>query len=120
MIHDRNIKDMTGKFLELGHIVAVRYVWNSYVGIIRMSGMCWEGAKRHCFNSPHQLERHTYQVIGHVDPNHTDYNEDVWKWYNSEDMNCPIKITVYDNVKIDETPFRKNKINKIIDKIKNN
>ena len=118
MIHDRNIKDMTGKFLELGHIVAVRYVWNSYVGVIRMSGMCSEGARRHSFNSPHSLERHTYQVIGHVDANHPDYNEDVWKWYNSEDMNCPIKITVYDNVKIDETPFRKSKIKKIMDKIK--
>lgn len=46
MIHDKKIKDMTGKFLELGHIVAVRYVWNSYVGIVRMSGLCSEGAKR--------------------------------------------------------------------------
>ena len=118
MIHDRNIKDMTGKFLELGHIVAVRYVWNSYVGVIRMSGMCSEGAKRHCFFSPHQLERHTYQVIGHVDKNHPDYNEDVYNWYYSETMNCPIRIRVYDNVKIDETPFRKSKIKKIMDKIK--
>ena len=118
MIHDRNIKDMTGKFLELGHIVAVRYVWNSYVGVIRMSGMCHEGARRHSFNSSHSLERHTYQVIGHMDVNHPDYNEDVLKWYNSENMDCPIRIRVYDNVKIDETPFRKSKIKKIMDKIK--
>ncbi len=118
MIHDKNIKDMTGKLLELGHIVAVRYVWNSYVGVIRMSGMCSEGAKRYAFCSPHSLEKNnTYQVIGHIDKNHSDYNEDVWNWYNSEDLPCPIKITVYDNVKVDETPFRKQKIEKIKQKM---
>ena len=118
MVHDRNIKDMKGKLLEIGHIVAVRYVWNSYVGVIRMSGMCAEGARRHSFNSPHSLERHTYQVLGHVDKYHPDYNQDVWDWYNSEDIPCPIRITVYDNVKIDETPFRKSKIEKIKEKLK--
>ena len=119
MIHDKNIKDMTGKLLEIGHIVAVRYVWNSYVGVIRMSGMCATGAKRHAFFSPHSIEKqHTYQVVGHVDKNHPDYNQDIWDWYNSEDMVCPIRFTVYDNVKIDETPFRKQKIKKIMDKIK--
>ena len=119
MIHDRKIKDMTGKFLELGHIVAVRCVWNSYVGVIRMSGLSHEGSERHSFCSPHRLEnKHTYQIIGHVDSNHIDYNEDALKWYNSENIVCPITIRVYDNCKVDETPFRGIKMKKIKDKIK--
>lgn len=118
MIHDKNIKDMTGKFLELGHIVAVRYEWNSYVGVIRMSGLCSEGARRHTFASPHSINHHTYQILGHIDSNHPDWNEDVWKWYNSEDMTCPVRIRVYDNCKINETSFRKMKINKLKERIK--
>jgi hypothetical protein len=119
MIHDKKIKDMTGKFLELGHIVAVRYEWNSYVGVIRMSGMCWEGAKRHCFFGPHDINHYTYQVLGHVDREHPDYNEDIHTWYFSEDGKCPIKIRVYDNMRTNEVPFRKMKIKKLRDKIKN-
>jgi len=118
MIHDRKIKDMTGKFLELGHIVAVRYIWNSYIGVIRMSGMCHEGAKRHYFYSPHSLERHTYQIIGHMDKEDPDYNENVYNWYMTEDIKCPIRITVYDNCETKEVQFRKMKIKKLKDKIK--
>ena len=92
----------SGKPLENGHIVAVRYVWNSYVGQIAKPCGTYQlhatGALRHAFNSPHTLiSEHTYQIIGHVDKNHIDYNEDVYLWYMSEDMNCPIKITVYQN-----------------------
>ena len=100
MIHDLNIKDMNGKFLELGHIVAVRYVWNSYLGVVRMSGLTSEGAKRHAFFPPHSLKQeHTYQIVGHIDKNHIDYNEDILNWYNSEDnIDSPVKITVYENL----------------------
>jgi len=97
----KSIADMNNnKILEDGHIVAVRYVWNSYVGEVnfKFGGLCSTGAKRHAFFSPHTLKpEHTYQIIGHINPNHIDYNKDVLDWYNSEDENCtcPVEITVY-------------------------
>jgi len=118
MIHDKNIKDINDKLLELGHIVAVRYVWNSYVGVIKMGGMYSIGAKRFAFNSPHSIEdKHTYQIIGHTEREHKDYNEDVYNWYISETMNCPVKIGVYDidryklEIRKDKLKQLKNKIN---------
>ena len=93
-------KDMFGKTIELGHIVAVRYCWNSYVGEIGFSWLHATGAKRHAFFSPHGYDKKaTYQILGHVDKNHKDYNEGVLNWYKSEKGKCPIKITVYDNIK---------------------
>lgn len=88
----------TGKPIETGHIVAVRYVWNSYIGEVRDRGLCSTGACRHAFFSPHTLKKTTtYQIIGHTNKEHIDYNEDVFNWYKSETGDCPIKITVYDN-----------------------
>jgi hypothetical protein len=89
----------TGKQIENGHIVAVRYVWNSYVGeVCFLRGLCATGAKRHAFFSPHSLkDTTTYQIIGHINKEHSDYNEEVLNWYKSETGDCPIKITIYDN-----------------------
>jgi len=96
----KGLVDMnTNKPIEDGHIVAVRYVWNSYIGeICALRGLCATGAKRHAFFSPHSLkETTTYQIIGHVNKEHVDYNEKVLEWYKSETMDCPIEITVYNN-----------------------
>lgn len=92
----------SGKPLENGHIVAVRYVWNSYVGeisIYRDNVQLYStGAKRHAFISPHTLKpKHTYQIISHDNPLHEDYNKDVNDWYMSEQGICPIEITIYHN-----------------------
>lgn len=93
---------MFKKELEDGHICAVRYVWNSYVGEInfKRGGLCPTGAKRHAFMGVHQIEqKNTYQIIGHTDINHNDFNQDVFDWYNSETKGykCPVDIHVYDN-----------------------
>lgn len=96
----KGLVDMnTGEKLRDGHIVAVRYEWSSYVGeVVSLRGLCATGAIRHAFFGPHQLrETTTYQIIGHTNKKDKDYNELVFKWYNSEDGDCPIKITVYDN-----------------------
>lgn len=94
-------KDMKGNELRLGHIVAVRYVWNSCVGIIRFGGLSLhEGAARHAgFASYHKLETTaTYQILSHVNPDDKDYNAKVNKWFKSEKGDCPIKINVYDDI----------------------
>jgi hypothetical protein len=99
----KGVCDMnTGRDLENGHIVAVRYVWNSYVGEVnyKFGGLCATGARRHAFWSPHSLKpESTYQILGHVDKEHPDYNQDILDWYKSEDENtkCPLEITVYKN-----------------------
>ncbi len=91
--------DMTGKNIGFGHIVAVRYVWNSYVGVARFKGLCSEGSERFAFFSPHSYEDYaTYQILGHADKDHKDYNEDVMNWYKLEEGDCPIKIRVYENM----------------------
>lgn len=105
----------TGKPLEDGHIVVVRYVWNSYVGEInyRKGGLLATGALRHAFFSPHSLKlEHTYQIVGHIDKNHIDYNQGVLDWYKNEEGDCPVEITVY----YDKNQIRKSKINKITSK----
>lgn len=102
----KGLVDMnTNTPIEDGHIVAVRYVWNSYVGEInfRFGGLYATGAKRHAFYSPHSIQKFTtYQIIGHINENHKDYNEEVLNWYKSEDgeFECPVKLTIYENMKI--------------------
>lgn len=93
------LQDMDGKIIGFGHIIAVRHVWNSYVGVARMKGLCAEGAKRHAFFSPHPYrDKETYQILGHMDKTHADYNEDVYKWFTKEKGECPVKIRIYDNM----------------------
>lgn len=94
-------KDMTGKTIEVGHIVAVRYVWNSYVGEIGINGLHATGCKDLAFNSPHTLKStSTHQILGHTDPAHPDYNAEIHNWYAWIGGECPIRITVYDNVEL--------------------
>lgn len=92
--------DNTGKQIEFGHILAVRYVWNSYIGVARIKGLCAESKSiSKAFFSPHSYsDEATYQILGHVDESHNDFNKVVFDWYNSDDSNCPVKITVYDNL----------------------
>jgi hypothetical protein len=101
------IKDIDNKNIEIGHIVAVRYVWNSHVGEVKERGLCATGDKRHAFFSPHPYKKeYTYQILGHVYYKHPDFNKDVYKWYNKNKGKCPIKIRVYENIK---KPYNKNK-----------
>lgn len=97
----------TGKPLESGHIVAVRYVWNSYVGEVSIYKPAKSyllhstGAQKHAFNTLHTLKAtHTYQILSHREKDHPDYNERVNRWYFKGDVQCPIVITVYDNQEV--------------------
>lgn len=97
--------DCTGLDIESGHIVAVRYCWNSYVGVIRYNSTnaayvldMKNGAKRfRCAAQGgfHSLGEHTYQILGHSDIGHKDYSEDVFNWWKSEVGECPIEIIIY-------------------------
>lgn len=100
-------KDIDGKNLQDGHIVAVRYAWNSYVGIVRnIHGLSMhEGAKRHWAMAkfhPIEEENGTYQILGHEDPDDNHFNPEVFDWFTSEqeEYNCPVRIRVYDNLEI--------------------
>jgi hypothetical protein len=90
------VLDIDKKEIQLGHILAVRYVWNSYAGIVTIKGL-------HVGGRYHQIENNaTYQIIGHTDNSHPDYNKDVSEWINlyltSKDYGeCPVKIRVYEN-----------------------
>jgi hypothetical protein len=98
-------KDIDGKQLELGHIVIVRYVWNTYVGQIKREGLCPTGAIRHAFLSPHAIQSTaTYQVISHIDMNHRDYNAEASNWYYSEKGECPVEIKLWDKSKTVKQP----------------
>jgi hypothetical protein len=92
--------DMFGKPIYEGHIVAVRYAWNSYAAPIFFFG---HGFKLMVTTSPngHSIEGNaTYQIIGHWDEGHPDYNAEVKQWIiNKHKGDCPVKIHVYDNVK---------------------
>lgn len=92
---------MTGKKIEAGHIVAVRYGWNSYVGVMtQFRGLQLAGAaSRFAGAAPyHSINPEaTYQVLAHTSPNHPDYDYEVNKWYYSEDGECPVNIRVYEN-----------------------
>lgn len=93
--------DMDGNKIEFGHILAVRYSWNSYVGVARCKGLCAESKDiDKAFFSAHKYsDNATYQIIGHVDKTHNDYNENVHNWYFSENSgNIPVKLRVYDNL----------------------
>lgn len=75
------LRDMDGKTIEFGHILAVRYSWNSYVGVARFKGLCAEGAKRHAFFSPHSyLDTATYQILGHTNTEHEDFVPSILDW----------------------------------------
>jgi len=90
------------KPLEIGHIVAVRYVWNSYIGVIRLMGLSTQELnQRHWAVSKfHSLkDTSTFQIIGHVDEFHSDYNKEVFDWCNKDGVPdnepCPIPIKIY-------------------------
>lgn len=96
---DYKILDMNGKQLQLGHIVAVRYCWNSYIGEVTMRGLCATGSLRNAFFAPHVIDhKNTYQILSHKKESHPDYNSAVNQWYNSEDEDsqCPVKIRIYE------------------------
>lgn len=60
------IKDLDGRKIEYLHIVAVRYVWNSYVGVAHPDGLHANSPMvEHAFFSPHSYENYaTYQILG--------------------------------------------------------
>lgn len=91
------IKDLDGRVLELGHIVGVRYVWNSYVGEVTMKGLSATGSIEHAFFGPHSFnDDATYQVFGHTNENHPNFNLDVLKWYKDNiPSKCPVEIRLY-------------------------
>lgn len=93
------IKDMDGKDIEFGHILAVRYVWNSYIGVAKPKGLCAISPDiDKAFNSGHKFSNTaTYQILGHMKEDHKDYRKDVYDWYMTSGTTCPIKIRVYDN-----------------------
>ena len=89
--------DINGKQLELGHIVAVRYVWNSYAGEITPKGL-YVGGRYHDISNTS-----TYQIIGHANEAHADYNKTVLKWlkkyYNGGKYpECPVTLNIYENI----------------------
>ncbi len=94
-----DFKDVNGKEIETGHILAVRYVWNSYVGVAKQSGLCAESPDiKFAFFSPHSWDKSaTYQIIGHDDKNHPDYNNDVYLWYyhGYSPDECPATLIIY-------------------------
>lgn len=94
------MKDIFNKEMEIGHIVAVRYNWNSYVGVFRTNGLSMrELAQKHwAMADCHPIElKNTHQILGHIDVNHSDFNKDVYEWAYSEDekVKCPVDIHVY-------------------------
>lgn len=101
------LQDMFGDQIHNGHICAVRYVWNSYVGVVRFIDFAFrlslhETSLRFAgVASTHPIEsKNTYQILGHIDPTHKDYNQDVIRWLYSEDGECPIKIEIYKDFNI--------------------
>lgn len=98
--------DINNKKIENGHILAVRYAWNSYVGVVCDNNKLnlTKGAKRfQAFASQHSIEfKHTHQIIGSVDVTHPDYNAEVTAWFLSEVGDCPVILRVYDVTTVDE------------------
>lgn len=95
MNHD--LTDIDGRRIELGHILAVRYVWNSYVGEVTLRGL-FVGHTYHLLRG----DGAHYQIIGHADEAHPDYRKDVSDWlakyYSGNYPECPVRIRVYENV----------------------
>jgi hypothetical protein len=94
------MKDIFNKEMEIGHIIAVRYVWNSYIGVLRADGLSMrELAQKHwAMAECHPIEsKNTHQILGHVEANHKDFNQSVYDWAYSDDGNfkCPVEIFVY-------------------------
>lgn len=90
------LQDIDGNIIEQGHILAVRYVWNSYAGEVTMKGL-YVGGRYHDLN-----DKSHYQIIGHTNKEHKDYRQDVYDWlqeyYTGKYPECPVKIRVYDNM----------------------
>jgi len=61
------------------------------------------GALRFAFFSPHPIDGKAgaYQIIGHMQEDHPDYSEAVYKWYKSEEGDCPVKFMIYSNMNND-------------------
>lgn len=103
------MKDLTNKTIENGHILAVRYAWNSYVGVVadgvnKKALVLTKGANRFRGAAPyHDLTgNNIYQIVGHVDVTHKDYIEKTAKWFLSEKGNSPFVLRVYDFVLVEE------------------
>lgn len=91
--------DLDGREIELGHVLAVRYAWNSYAGIVAINGLSFKNSVHGGFAEFHPLSKTaTYQILGHEDPEHKDYNKMVIKWLTEKDHEPPIKIRVYENM----------------------
>lgn len=97
-MEDHNLLDIDGKKIQLGHIVVVRYIWNSYAGEVTVKGLYVGGRYHQMKDTAH------YQIIGHSDKDHKDYREDVSLWLNSyyqnENQECPVKIRVYEDATV--------------------
>lgn len=94
------MKDIFNKDIEIGHIVCVKYVWSTYVGVVRPEGLhINELAKRHWTGvAYHGIDiKNTHQILGHVDFNHKDFNKGVYDWAFSEDetITCPVTVYLY-------------------------
>ena len=95
-------KDMDGTDIREGHIIAVRYVWNSYVGVIRyvQSGfkLSLHESKEHGGFAPfHDIDnKGTYQVLGHIEESDSDYSEIILKWFKNGNGKCPVHIKIYE------------------------
>ena len=90
------MKDIFNRNTEIGHIVCVKYVWSTYVGVVRPEGLhINELAKRHWTGVAYHGFK--YQIIGHVDFNHKDFNKGVYDWAFSEDETilCPVTVYLY-------------------------
>jgi hypothetical protein len=91
------LQDIDGRKIEQGHILAVRYVWNSYAGEVTMKGL-YVGGRYHDLD-----DKAHYQIIGHTNKDHEDYRKDVYDWLQKyysgkKHPECPVKIRVYDNM----------------------
>lgn len=97
------IYDIDKKEIEIGHILAVRYVWNSYAGTVSIRGLDVGGRY-------HQLDpKAHYQILGHQDGNHPDFRQDVFEWVERYKKSldgkygeCPVKIRVYEGVETEK------------------
>ncbi len=102
LLKEKNNKftDIDGKELQSGHIVAVRYSYNSYVGVVRSGRLSMhEGHKKNYGYAPyHDIKKqYTYQILGHVDNEHRDFNQNAFDWFTKEQVELKERIRVYDN-----------------------
>lgn len=86
---------MFNKPLEDGHIVAVRYVWNSYIGVMRLGGlMLTEGHSRFFSGAPMHAwdSQATYQILGHMSSSHDDYDHEVFSGSTMEKVSAHLRL----------------------------